>query len=93
MYTIALIVIVVILVGVIYNGGCENKGGPAIKFLGKESCPYTREMQEVLKKHKNVVYVEVTTEEVPAVPYFINESNGKTAVGAMTEEEFKAKLY
>ena len=93
MYTIVVVAIILILVGVCYNGGQTGKGGPQIKFLGKQSCPYTREMQEVLKQYKNVMYVEVTTEEVPAVPYFINEENGKTAVGSMSEQEFKASLY
>lgn len=93
MYAITLIAIILIAIGMLYNGGETKKKGPTIKFLGKQSCPYTREMQEVLKNYNNVKYVEVTVEEVPAVPYFINETNGKTAVGSMTEENFKASLY
>lgn len=92
MMIITVIAVIVVMVGVCYNGG-TGKNGPQIKFLGKQSCPYTREMQDLLKTYRNVTYVEVTTEEVPAVPYFINEENGKTAVGSMNEQQFKASLY
>ena len=63
-----------------------------IKMYGKQSCPYTKVMQEKIIGHP-ITYVEVKKDmDIPAVPYFVNVNNGKTAVGAMEIEDLLEQL-